>query len=295
MSDSEDVQRRSATPEQGGDRRRLLFIGYPDPFLVTRLPLEAVVANGAVRLNDGKTVLGFAHHPLPEGTRVRVGYREWLYAELIDGSEAETGADAGKVVSRVDAGQVAESVPLVEPESPEAPEAEFAVVAEREPADAADPDPASEPEVEPAVAAAEEPGSESEGDGLDVERQGVEPRAVERLAVERLEGWRQETALREVERQEAERREGQASSFGSRKAGLRDGQLSPVEPEPATEPAGTHGEAGPSAQLPEAEQADMFPDDLTTSGGEHAPISQDSERESWTDAFRRRHDPEREP
>jgi hypothetical protein len=284
MSDSEDVQRRSATPDQGDDRRRLLFIGNPDPFLVTRLPLEAVVSNGAVRLNDGKTVLGFAHHPLPEGTRVRVGYLDWLYAELIDGSEAETGADAGQAVPRADSGQVveptlrgaghaAESVSQVEPES------EFAVVAEQDSADAVDPDPVSEPEVEPAVVAAEVPLSESEGDGLDVERQAV-PQGVEVQGVERLE---------------VERREGQTSSVEYREDGLQDGWQLPVEPEAAPEPASTHGAARPSARLHEAEQADMFPDDLTTSGGEHAPISQDSERDSWTDAFRRRHDPEREP
>jgi hypothetical protein len=173
MSDSEDVQRRSATPDQGGDRRRLLFIGNPDPFLVTRLPLEAVVSNGAVRLNDGKTVLGFAHHPLPEGTRVRIGYRDWLYAELLEAGETIEGS-AGTV------GQV--------------------------------PEPAAVKQVQ-------------------------EPAAV--------------------------------------------GQV----PEPAAAP--------PLA----VEQADMFPDDLTTSEREHAPISRDSERDSWTDAFRRRRDPdpEREP
>jgi predicted component of type VI protein secretion system len=192
MSDSEDVQRRSPTsPDQGGDRRRLLFIGHPDPFLVTRLPLEAVVSNGAVRLNDGKTVLGFAHHRLPEGTRVRVGYRDWLYAELLEADEAAEGP------------------------------------------------PDEEPVYEDEAGAPTSSGSES-------------------------------AAIAEVDSAEV------------------------PYPESPKEPT-AEAAAGPSAAPPpEAEQADMFPDDLTTSEREHAPVNRDSERDSWTDAFRRRRDPDPE-
>lgn len=58
---------------------------FTDPFLVTKLPQETSVVSGVIRLGE-RTVLGFLHQPFPDGTRVRVVYREWLLAERIEES-----------------------------------------------------------------------------------------------------------------------------------------------------------------------------------------------------------------
>jgi hypothetical protein len=230
MSETEDVQRRSATPDQG-DRRRLRSVGYPDPFLVTRLPLEAVVANGIVRLSDGTGILGFAHQPFPDGTRILVGYQEWLYAERL--GQAEPAAEAVPVAEDAGPPEV-ESIPAVE----------------------ATADLAATPEVEKIHEAV--PVHES------APVEGVEPR-------------KGSGAVPDLDLTADFERDPAALDGGKSEAAAR----LPARGEPVTGP--------------DLEEANPFPDDLTASVREHAPISRDSERESWTDAFRRRRDPEREP
>ena len=71
------------TPTSAGELRRLRNVStYVDPFLVTKLPAEGTVSGGVIRLSD-RTILGFVNRAFPDGTRVRVIYQEWLYAEEI--------------------------------------------------------------------------------------------------------------------------------------------------------------------------------------------------------------------
>lgn len=128
MSEYQDRESRAAGPGGDNERRRLRSVGYPDPFLVTRLPLEGTVADGVIRLGE-KALLGFVHRAFPDGTRVRVGYEEWLFAERLDegeqvadpaGSEAtNVGEPAGKG-QEPDVSEFAVSEPAAEPSPTEA-------------------------------------------------------------------------------------------------------------------------------------------------------------------------------
>ena len=92
MSAEGEQQRKPGAPDDTEGRRRLRTVSYPDPFLVTKLPLEGTVNSGVIRLGE-RMLLGFIHRPFPDGTPVRVVYDEWLFAERIDEPEAEQEED----------------------------------------------------------------------------------------------------------------------------------------------------------------------------------------------------------
>ncbi|HEX7004746.1 MAG TPA: hypothetical protein VF168_11240 [Trueperaceae bacterium] len=101
MSAEGEQQRRPGAPDDSDGKRRLRAISYPDPYLVTKLPLEGTVNSGVIRLGE-RMLLGFIHRPYPDGTRVRVVYDEWLFAERIE--EGSGGAGGGPGEASPDAG-----------------------------------------------------------------------------------------------------------------------------------------------------------------------------------------------
>lgn len=117
--------RRGGAPADTPDIRRLRVVSaFTDPFLVTKLPQETSVVSGVIRLGE-RTVLGFLHQPFPDGTRVRVVYREWLLAERIEAgdSESETSEGIGESEGEGDlsAGEGAAGTPAEEVDSAEPP------------------------------------------------------------------------------------------------------------------------------------------------------------------------------
>ena len=98
MSTDDERQRRPGAPDDTDGKRRLRAVSYPDPYLVTKLPLEGTVNSGVIRLGE-RMLLGFIHRPYPDGTRVRVVYDEWLFAERLEDDSDEGGGRKGRTRS----------------------------------------------------------------------------------------------------------------------------------------------------------------------------------------------------